>query len=216
MYKPLFGFSTDIISYAPAEEAFVPVSETVRRELLSLLDTGDYTYVELSDGNAVELAKLQNYCGALILYRGVFGTKAKQFPCGAKLQYVITPHTVEKLTCYLDNCEDNTMPYAYTPAFSVNTTAVLADIDTDLPIADDKIAILLAAVPEGSHTYLRVTDGFNTEVLKVSNIYGKITTERGQELTSAHTFPTGSVIEHVMTPSAIRDIVCQMECCPQI
>lgn len=213
MYKPLFGFTTRLTSYAPADSAHLPVSDTVRKELLTLLDSNDYAYVRITDGNAIELAKLQNYCGMLILYRGVYGTKAKQFPCGAKIEYVVTPHTVEKLTCALENCEDLTMPYVAAVAFSVNTTDKLSDIDTDMPIADDKLALLLTAVPEGSHTYLSVCDGFNTEVIKASNIYGKISIERGQELTNAHTFPIGSVIEHVMTPSAIREIVCQMECC---
>lgn len=214
MYKPLLGFQTKTTSYTPAEGAHLAVSDLVRRRLLELLDSGEYAYVKLTDGNAVEIAKLQNYCGTIILYRGAYGSSTKAFPCGSKIEYVITPHTVEKLLCAMETCEENNMPYASAIAFSVNTTDKLSDIDTDLPIADDKLAILLTNVPEGSHTYLSVCDGFNTEVIKANNVYGKISIERGQELTEAHSFPTGSVIEHIMTPSAIREIVCQMDCCP--
>lgn len=214
MYRPLAGFATKLTASLPPNSAFFPISDSARRRLLELLDAGDYTHMLLTDGDAREVVRLENYCNTLILYRGRMGTRAIPFPCGAKSVYIITPHTIESLVCALENCEDNKMPYASVVAFSVNTVVKLADIDTDIPIADDKLAILLSGVPEGSHTYLRICDGINTEIVKANNVYGKIFLERGQELTAAHTFPIGSVIEHVMTPTAIRDIVCQMDCCP--
>lgn len=214
MYKSIFGFSTKLTSSLPADSAFFPISNLVRKRLLELLDAGDYTHIMLSDGNAREIVRLENYCNTLILYRGRSTTRALPFPCGATATYLITSHTVESIVCAIDNCEDNLMPYVAAIDFSVNTVVKLADIDTDIPIADDKLAILLSKIPEGAHTYLSIYDGTNTEVVKASNVYGKISLERGQELTESHTFPIGSVIEHVMTPTAIREIVCQMDCCP--
>lgn len=214
MYKPISGFSAVLTATLPQNSAFFPVSNSDRQRLLELLDSRDYAHLLLTDGDAREVVRLENYCNTLILYRGRMGTRAIPFPCGATAAYIITPHTVEQLVCGLENCEGNQMPYASVVSFSVNTVEKLADIDTDIPIADDKIALLLSGVPEGSHTYLSICDGVNTEIAKASNVYGKIVFERGQELTSAHTFPVGSVIEHIMTPSAIREIVCQMDCCP--
>lgn len=214
MYKSIFGFATKLTSMLPADSAFFPVSDLVRNRLLELLDAGDHTHILLTDGDAREIVRLENYCNTLILYRGRSGTRALPFPCGATVAYIITPHTIESLVCAIDNCEDKLMPYVSVIDFSVNTVVKLADIDTDIPVADDKLAILLAKIPAGSHTYLSVYDGVNTEVVKASNVYGKIFLERGQELTESHTFPIGSVIEHVMTPTAIREIVCQMDCCP--
>lgn len=214
MYIPLSGFSARLSSSICAEGAFFPVADATRKQLLELLDYDDYTHVLIEDGNAREVVKLTNYCGMLIMYRGRMGTKQLPFPCGAKITYLITPHTIEQITCSLQDCEKNTMPYSAAVAFSVNTTAKLDAIDTDLPIADDKLALLLLALPEGHHTFLSVCDNFSTEIIKATNSYGRIVIERGQELTEAHTFPLGSVVEHVLTPSAIRDIVCQMECCP--
>lgn len=214
MYKSLFGFSTRLTAQLPRDSAFFPISDTDRKKLLSLLDSGDYTYVMLSDGNGREIARLANYCNTLILYRGRVDTRAISFPCGAKVAYIITPHTIESIVCAIDACEENPMPYTSVVDFSVNTVVKFSDIDTDIPIADDKIAILLSRIPPGAHTYLSIYDGINTEIVKADNVYGKISLERGQELTESHTFPVGSVIEHTMTPTAIREIVCQMDCCP--
>ncbi len=214
MYIPLSGFVVHLNSMLPADSAYFPVSDQTRKYLLSILESNDYTHLMLIDGNAREIVKLQNYCNTLILYRGRMGTRALAFPCHTRAAYLITPHTIEQLMCALINSEDYLMPYAANVAFSVNTVVKLADIDTDIPIADDKIAVLLTSIPAGSHTYLHIYDGTNTEIVKANNVYGKITLERGQELTQAHTFPIGAVIEHVITPSAIREIVCQMECCP--
>ena len=214
MYTPISGFSTELTSYLPADSAFFPVSRLVRFWLLEKLPDRGYCYLILVDGNAAEVVKLENYCNTLIIYRGRMGTKPLSFPCGAKAQYIITPHTIEQLACAIDDCKDNLMPYTALVSFSVNTTGKLADIDTDLPIADDKLSIMLTNLPEGAHTYLSVCDGFNTEIIKATNMYGRINVERGQELTEARTFPVGSVIEYIMTPTAIREIVCQMDCCP--
>lgn len=214
MYKPLAGFSAKLTARLPQNSAFFPIGNSDQQWLLELLDAGDYTHLLLIDGNAREVVRVKNHCNTLILYRGRMGTRALPFPCGAKASYIITPHTIEQLVCSLQYCEKNTMPYSAAVAFSVNLTAKFADIDTDLPIADDKMAVLLATLPQGHHTYLSICDNFNVEIVMVSNNYGKLIVERGQELTEAHTFPIGSVVEHVITPSAIRDIVCQMECCP--
>lgn len=214
MYIPLSGFTTRLASSISMESASFSVADDTRKKLLELLDYYDYTHILIEDGNAREVAKLENYCGTLILYRGKFGSTRLPFPCGAKVSYIITPHTVEKLMCAITTCEDYAMPYTAAVSFSVNLTGKLADIDTDLPIADDKLAELLTAIPAGSFSYMRLCDGFGIEIVKVSNIHGNIRLERGQELTAARTFPSGSVIEHVMTPEAIRNIVCQMECCP--
>lgn len=101
-------------------------------------------------------------------------------------------------------------PYA---GFMSNLTDKLADVDTDLPIHKQHIAGLLGRITSGKYTYLKLLDGTNVEYIKVSNLSGALVVERGLELTEPKTFPVGTCIKWELTPTAIRDIICQMECC---
>lgn len=100
--------------------------------------------------------------------------------------------------------------------FKSTLVAKLADIDADLPVFEEHLSALRARLGATGYTYLEVKDGYNTEIIKVMSVCGNIEIERGLESTDPHTFPKGSYIGWAMTPSAIRDIVCQMECCPEI
>lgn len=106
------------------------------------------------------------------------------------------------------------MTYEQYAGFLSNLTDKLADVDTDLPIHEQHIALLKARLAGGKYTYLKIMDGTSVEYVKVSDQGGKLFLERGLELTTPTTFPIGSCVKWELTPSAIRDIICQMPCCP--
>lgn len=108
------------------------------------------------------------------------------------------------------------MKYVQYAGFISNLTDKLADIDTDLPIHDQHLALLAQRLGGDGYTYLKAMDGTNVEYFRVINLSGKIAIDvRGLEKTTAHTFPVGTCIKWEITPMAVRDIVCQMPCCEE-
>ena len=86
--------------------------------------------------------------------------------------------------------------------------------DRDLPVFEEHLATLRNKLGTNGYTYLQVRDGTNIEIVKVSASNGTLLVTRGQENTTATAFPKGSCVEWKLTTSAVRDIVCQMDCCP--
>lgn len=106
------------------------------------------------------------------------------------------------------------MNYEHYAGFSSNLVDKLADIDTDLPIHEQHLALLKHRLSGEKYTFLKVYDGTKVEYIKVVNSDGRLYLERGMELTTPSTFPVGSCVKWELTPTAVRDIVCQMPCCP--
>lgn len=104
--------------------------------------------------------------------------------------------------------------YEQYAGFISNLTDKLADIDTDLPIHEQHLALLRSRLNGGKYTFLKILDGTHIEYVKVINQNGNLYLERGKELTTPTTFPVGSCVKWELTPTAVRDIVCQMPCCP--
>ena len=104
------------------------------------------------------------------------------------------------------------MTYTHYAGFLSNLIEKLGDADTDLPIHEQHLAMLKARVTPSKYTFLKILDGTEVEYIKVVNEGGHLRIERGFELTGRTTFPSASKWE--LTPTAVRDIICQMECCP--
>ena len=104
--------------------------------------------------------------------------------------------------------------YVQVVDFISNLTEKYTKDDRDLPIFPEHLALLANKLGNGGYTYLQLRDGTNIEIIKVSANNGNLLVTRGQEITKATTFPKGSCIEWKLTTSAVRDIVCQMDCCP--
>ena len=98
--------------------------------------------------------------------------------------------------------------------FISNLTEKFADVDTDLPIHEQHLSKLRERLGMSNYTFLQIKDGSNVEIIKVSSFGGKLSVTRGLETTVAKTFPKGSCVQHILTSTAVRDIVCQMDCCP--
>ena len=98
--------------------------------------------------------------------------------------------------------------------FVSNLIDKFTDTDTDLPIYEEHLSKLRNRLSVSGYTYLTISDGTNLEIIKVQSANGYLSVVRGLEQTTPHTFPKGSVVKWAMTSSAVRDIVCQMDCCP--
>lgn len=107
------------------------------------------------------------------------------------------------------------MMYEHYAGFISNLTDKLVDIDTDLPIHEQHLAALKVRLNGDKYTFLRIFDGTKTEYVKVINQDGNLYLERGMERTNPTTFPVGSCVKWEITPTAVRDIICQMPCCPK-
>lgn len=105
--------------------------------------------------------------------------------------------------------------YVQFAGFMSNLVDKLADIDTDLPIHEQHLSLLRSRLEEnGDYTFLKVLDGTNIEYVRLTNNDGKLSLTRGAELTHPTTFPVGACVKWELTPTAVRDIICQMPCCP--
>lgn len=104
--------------------------------------------------------------------------------------------------------------YVQVAGFRSQLVDKLADVDTDLPIFEQHLTQLRNRLSaNGDYTFLKVLDGTNIEYIRVENNDGLLVT-RGLEQTNPTTFPVGSCVSWELTPTAVRDIVCQMPCCP--
>lgn len=106
--------------------------------------------------------------------------------------------------------------YVQYAGFISELTDKLVDVDTDLPIHEQHLAMLRSRLAsDGDYTYLKILDGTVTEYVRVSNAGGKLALSRGLELTTPKTFPVGACVKWELTPMAVRDIICQMPCCEE-
>lgn len=106
-YVPLGGFETKLIGKLPAKDRYLPVSEDTQGYLLrKLINSGDYSYFILRDGNTVEAVKVENYCGRLLLTRGIEDTTSVSFRCGTCIEFKVLPTGIRDWVCQNDNCNE--------------------------------------------------------------------------------------------------------------
>lgn len=107
------------------------------------------------------------------------------------------------------------MAYIQIIDFNSKLIEKLDKVDTDLPVFEEHLSKLKSRLGDKNHTYLIIKDGsLNSEIIKVLTQDGKLSIIRGLEQTDATTFPKGACVTHILTSTAVREIVCQMECCP--
>ena len=222
MFVEIDGFISILDKELSPSDRFIPFKnpypyfEDEYEYLLSKLEDGDWTYLEIRDGNAIEIVRLENICEVLILDRGQEGTKPLAFKCGSIITFALTEQGVKDLICQMEDkdCEETEMKYKSAAGFISNLTAKLGDNDKDLPVFEEHLGILKSKLGSNGYSFLEIFDGTQLEIVKVSIVSGSLFLERGMEETNPQTFPVGSCVKWVLTPQAVRDIICQMECCP--
>lgn len=112
MYVPLFGFQTHLTATLPETSRGLPIPETAYQHLLSRLDDGDWSYLELREGRTSEVVRVRNQCGKLVLDRGVECTAARCQRCGVGVFFVMTAQGVRDAVCQMTDkdCEGGKCP----------------------------------------------------------------------------------------------------------
>ena len=62
VYKPLAGFVTRLTENITYKTTYLPIDEVSYQILLNNLAQGDYSFLEIRDGNAIEVVKVINFC----------------------------------------------------------------------------------------------------------------------------------------------------------
>lgn len=85
--------------------SFLPIDKDARKKLLDALGDGNFTYLSIHDGLAVEVVKATNVCGRLVLTRGAERTRALSFRCGTPVNFILTMDGVKKIVCQMESCD---------------------------------------------------------------------------------------------------------------
>lgn len=98
--------------------------------------------------------------------------------------------------------------------YSQKITLKLEASDNTMTLKDDTLSDLLE--DNGDYTYLTIYDGVNREVVKAYKDAGEVLIQRGQNGTTASTFPPGACAKFEINSAWIEDFVCQLpaECKP--
>lgn len=215
MYIPLMGFVSKLNTHITPKTRYLPIPDDDLEMLLMDLADEDYTFFSITDGKVVEVVKVSSLCGKIVLDRGAEDTEPLVLRCGSVVAFIGTKTGVEDTVCQMESCTGGLADmYEQFAGFKSELTATYADVDTDLPIHEQHLAALAKRLGKDKHTYLKLSDGTNIEFIQVLGTKDGITVKRGQEHTEAVTFPRGTCVSWELTQAAVREIVCQMDCCP--
>lgn len=103
-YTPLAGFVARLTDNLARTDRHLPIDDTGYRLLLSSLADGDYSFLEIRDGNAIEVVKATNVCGKLVIDRGAERTKSHAFRCSTGVYFTQTMQGVKDTVCQMDEC----------------------------------------------------------------------------------------------------------------
>ena len=97
-FKMLDGFHTILNSPVCQNDTWLDLADMDYLQDL-LPDYDDWTLLAIYDGTAMEVIKVKNYCGNIIVERGMEKTYKLNFPCGAYVQFIMTKLGVEAMAC---------------------------------------------------------------------------------------------------------------------
>lgn len=108
VYKPLAGFVTRLTENITYKTTYLPIDEVSYQILLNNLAQGDYSFLEIRDGNAIEVVKVINFCDKIVIERGQELTKPLSFRCGIGVAFVQTMQGVKDTACQLkeNDCDE--------------------------------------------------------------------------------------------------------------
>lgn len=107
MYVDLAGFATRLTDNLSWKAPFFSIPEEDYEHLLDWLEDEDYSFLQIRDGNAIEVVRVINVCDRIVIQRGAELTRPLAFRCGAHVSFVITKTGIEDKVCQMDNCEDS-------------------------------------------------------------------------------------------------------------
>lgn len=106
MYVDLAGFVTHLTDNITYKSRHLPIPQEDYDFLLETLEDGDYSFLELRDGKAIEYVKMVNVCSKIVLERGAEQTRVTAFRCGTVVSFQLTMQGVKDTVCQMENCDD--------------------------------------------------------------------------------------------------------------
>ena len=107
VYKPLAGFVTRLTENITYKTRHLPIDESGYQLLLDNLADDDYSFLEIRDGNAIEVVKVINFCDKIMIERGAEQTRPQSFRCGIGVAFVKTMQGVKDTVCQMNESDCN-------------------------------------------------------------------------------------------------------------
>ena len=107
VYKPLAGFVARLTENITYKTRHLPIDEVSYQILLDNLADDDYSFLEIRDGNAIEVVKVINFCDKIVIERGKELTKPLSFRCGIGVAFVQTMQGVKDTVCQMNESDCN-------------------------------------------------------------------------------------------------------------
>lgn len=107
MYISIAGFASRLALNITETSRHLPLPKAAYEDLIGLLDDGDYSFLEIRDGNTIEVVKVRNVCDALVIDRGAEKTRPMSFRCGTGVAFTLTMQGVMDMACQMtdEDCE---------------------------------------------------------------------------------------------------------------
>lgn len=106
MYKSLAGFVTRLTDNISYKSRHLPVPREDYDLLREKLADGDYSYLEIRDGKAIEIVKVINTCDRIVIERGAERTRTTAFRCGTGVSFTLTMQGIKDTVCQMERCDD--------------------------------------------------------------------------------------------------------------
>ena len=107
VYKPLAGFVTRLTENITYKTTYLPIDEVSYQILLNNLAEGDYSFLEIRDGNVIEVVKVINFCDNIVIERGEELTMPLSFRCGIVVAFVQPMQGVKDPVCQMNESDCN-------------------------------------------------------------------------------------------------------------
>lgn len=106
-YTPLAGFVTRLADNITDKTTYLPIDEVSYQTLLDSLAEYDYSFLEIREGNAIEVVKVINFCDKIAIERGQELTRPLSFRCGIGVAFVQTMQGVKDTVCQMteEDCQ---------------------------------------------------------------------------------------------------------------
>lgn len=105
MYIPLAGFVTRLTDNITYKTRYLPVPQADYDYLLDKLADDDHSFLQIRDGNAIEVVKVVNVCDRIMIERGAEQTRPQSFRCGIGVAFTQTMQSVKDTICQMEHCE---------------------------------------------------------------------------------------------------------------
>lgn len=106
MYVSLAGFESVLTENISYKTNYLPIKKQDYDFLIDQLADGDYSFLQIQDGRAVEYVKVRNICDRIMIERGAEQTRTHSFKCGTPIAFVLTMRSIQDTICQMEQCDE--------------------------------------------------------------------------------------------------------------